>query len=89
MKRLITDKQLRQKLGSCSEMTIWRLRQNGKLPKPKKLGNRSVTPEDEAGKAIAALVGANFTDVGPPFHRKAGRRFTSVAQRARVIVPRL
>ena len=51
MLRLITDKQLRQKLGGCSEMTIWRLRRDGKLPKPKKLGNRNVTPEDEADKA--------------------------------------
>ena len=32
MLRLITDKQLRQKLGGCSEMTIWRLRQ---LPTPR------------------------------------------------------
>ncbi len=57
MLRLITDKQLRQKLGGCSAMTIWRLRQAGKLPKPKKLGSRNVTPEDEADKAIATLIG--------------------------------
>ena len=56
MKRLITDKQLKEKLGGCSDMTIWRLRRDGKLPKPKKLGSRNVTPEDEADKAIAALV---------------------------------
>ena len=57
MLRLITDKQLRQKLGGCSEMTIWRLRRDGKLPKPKKLGSRNVTPEEEADEAIAKLVG--------------------------------
>jgi len=57
MIRLITDKQLRQRLGGCSEMTIWRLRQAGKLPKARKLGNRNVTPEDEADKAIATLIG--------------------------------
>ena len=57
MLRLITDKQLRQKLGGYTAMTIWRLRRNGKLPKPKKLGNRNVTPEDEADRAIAELVG--------------------------------
>jgi len=57
MMRLITDKQLKEKLGGCSDMTIWRLRRNGKLPKPKKLGNRNVTPENEADKAIAALIG--------------------------------
>ena len=55
--RLLTDKQLKEKLGGCSDMTIWRLRRNGKLPKPKKLGNRNVTPENEADKAIAALIG--------------------------------
>lgn len=38
-------------------MTIWRLRRDGRLPKPKKLGNRNVAPEDEADKAIAELVG--------------------------------
>ena len=38
-------------------MTLWRLRRDGKLPKPKKLGNRSVTPEDQADEAIARLVG--------------------------------
>ena len=57
MKRLITDKHLKEKLGSCSEMTIWRLRRDGKFPKPKKLGNRNVTPEDQADQAIAALIG--------------------------------
>ena len=57
MKRLITDKQLKDKLGGCSNMTIWRLRRDGKLPKPKKLGNRNVTPENEADQAIAALIG--------------------------------
>lgn len=57
MKRLITDKHLKEKLGGCSDMTIWRLRRNGKLPKPKKLGNRNVTPEDDADNAIAQLIG--------------------------------
>jgi len=57
MKRLITDKHLREKLGGCSDMTIWRLRRNGKLPKPHKLGNRNVTPADDADKAIAKLIG--------------------------------
>jgi predicted DNA-binding transcriptional regulator AlpA len=57
MKRLITDKQLKEKLGGCSNMTIWRLRREGKLPKPKKLGNRNVTPEEQADQAIAALIG--------------------------------
>ena len=56
MKRLITDKQLKEKLGGCSNMMIWRLRRDGKLPKPKKLGNRNVTPESEADKAIAMLI---------------------------------
>ncbi len=56
MKRLITDKQLREKLGGCSNMMIWRLRRDGKLPMPKKLGNRNVTPEDEADKAIQRLL---------------------------------
>lgn len=57
MKRLITDKHLKEKLGGCSNMTIWRLRRNGKLPQPKKLGNRNVTPEDDADEAIAKLIG--------------------------------
>lgn len=57
MKRLITDKQLKEKLGGCSDMTIWRLRRDGKLPKPRKLVSRNVTPEEEAGEAIAKLIG--------------------------------
>ena len=57
MKRLITDKQLKEKLGGCSDMTIWRLRRDGKLPKAKKFGNRNVTPEEEADQAIAVLIG--------------------------------
>ena len=28
---------LKEKLGGCSNMTIWRLRRDGTLPKPKKL----------------------------------------------------
>lgn len=62
MLRLITDKQLRQKLGGCSEMTIWRLRRDGKLPKPRKLGNRNVTPENDADTAIAKLLGLRLTE---------------------------
>ncbi len=42
-------------------MTLWRLRRDGKLPKPKKLGNRNVTPEDLADKAIAQIVGLLFS----------------------------
>ena len=57
MQRLLTDKQLKEILGGCSDMTLWRMRRDGKLPKPKKLGKRNVTPEDEASDAIAALVG--------------------------------
>ena len=57
MKRLITDKQLKEKLGGCSNMMFWRLRREGKLPKPKKLGNRNVTPEEQVDQAIAALIG--------------------------------
>ena len=57
MTRLVSDKILKQKLGDCSDMTLWRLRQAGKLPKPHKLGNRNVTPEDKADEAIARIVG--------------------------------
>lgn len=57
MHRLITDRQLREKLVGCSAMTLWRLRRDGKLPKPRKLGKKNVTPEDEADAAIAALIG--------------------------------
>ena len=56
MTRLISDKMLKLKLGGCSDMTLWRLRQAGKLPKPKKLGNRNVTPEDQVDNAIARIV---------------------------------
>jgi len=38
-------------------MTLWRMRRDGKLPKPKKLGQKNVTPGDEAAAAIAALIG--------------------------------
>lgn len=57
MHRLLTDRQLREKLGGCSNMTLWRMRRDEKLPKPRKLGQKNVTPEDEADKAIAKLLG--------------------------------
>lgn len=57
MQRLLTDKQLKEILGGCSDMTLWRMRRDGKLPKPKKLGKRNVTLEEEVDKAIAALIG--------------------------------
>ena len=57
MRRLISDKELKRKLGDCSDQTLWRLRRDGKLPKPKKFGRRNVTPEDQADEAIARLVG--------------------------------
>ena len=52
IKRPITDKQLKEKLGGCSDMTIWRLRRDGKLPKPRKLGSGNVTLEEEADEAM-------------------------------------
>lgn len=57
MRRLLTDRQLREKLGGCSSMTLWRMRRDGKLPKLRKLGQGNVTPEHEADAAIAALIG--------------------------------
>ena len=39
------EDEFKEKLSGCSNMTIWRLRRDGKLPKPKKLGNRNVTLE--------------------------------------------
>ena len=57
IKRFITNKHLKNKLSGCSDITIWRLCRNGKLPLPKKLGNRNITPENEADKAIAVLIG--------------------------------
>ena len=57
MNKLLTDRQLREKLGGCSSMTLWRMRRDGKLPKPRKLGKKNVTPEDEADAAIVALIG--------------------------------
>jgi predicted DNA-binding transcriptional regulator AlpA len=39
-------------------MTIWRLRRDGELPKPKKLGNRNVTLEDDVDRAMELIVGA-------------------------------
>ena len=56
MTRLISDKALKRKMGGCSDMTLWRLRQAGKLPRPKKLGNRNVTREDQADAAIERLL---------------------------------
>lgn len=56
MKRLPTDKPLKEKLVGCSKMTIWRLHREGKHPKPKKLGNRKVTPEKQADQAIAKRI---------------------------------
>ena len=38
-------------------MTLWRMRRDGKLPKRRKLGQKNVTPEDEADAAIEVLVG--------------------------------
>jgi predicted DNA-binding transcriptional regulator AlpA len=58
MHLLLTDRQLREKLGGCSSMTLWRMRRDGKLPKPRKLGKKNVTPEDEADAAITALIGS-------------------------------
>jgi len=52
IKRPITDKQLKEKLGGCSDMTIWRLRRDGKLPKPRKLGSGNVTLEEKADEAM-------------------------------------
>ena len=54
---MITVKQLRQELGGYSKMALQRLRQDGKLPKPKKLGTRNVTPENGADWMTAKLFG--------------------------------
>ena len=49
-------RRIKEKLAGCSNMTIWRLRRDGKLPKPKKLGNRNVTLEDDIDRAMELLV---------------------------------
>lgn len=56
MKRLTTDKPLKEELVGCSRTAIWRLHREGKLPKPKKLGNRNATPEEQADQAIAKVI---------------------------------
>jgi predicted DNA-binding transcriptional regulator AlpA len=57
MQRLLTDRQLREKLGGCSSMTLWRMRRDGKLQKPRKLGQKNDSPENEADATIAVLIG--------------------------------
>ena len=57
MRRLISDKELKRKLRDYSDQALWRLRRDGKLPKPKKFRRRNVTPEDQADEGIAGLVG--------------------------------
>jgi predicted DNA-binding transcriptional regulator AlpA len=43
--KLITTRQLRERVGGVSEMTIWRWVQRGLLPKPRKINSRNYWPE--------------------------------------------
>lgn len=69
MLQLTTDKQLRQNLSGCFEKTIWRLRQDGKLPRPKNLGDPNGTPETDADTAIAKLLGRPTTKPADRDHK--------------------
>ena len=41
---------------NSDQLQIWRLRRDGKLPKPKKLRNRNVTLEDDVDRAMSCLL---------------------------------
>lgn len=55
MTKWLRDKQLREKLGDCSDMQLWRLRKAGKLPQPKKLNGLNYSLESEVDQALEAL----------------------------------
>lgn len=56
MKKLIRDSELSDLLGGVSTVTLWRMRQRGQLPKPRKLNGQNVTPEDEIQDALSILL---------------------------------
>lgn len=57
MYKWLSDKQLRELLGGCSKMTLWRLRKEGKLPHPHRLGNKNMTREDdELDEAVRSII---------------------------------
>jgi predicted DNA-binding transcriptional regulator AlpA len=53
---LLRDTAIRADLGGISESTLWRYRQAGLLPQPRKLCRQNVTPRDEYLNAKARLL---------------------------------
>jgi predicted DNA-binding transcriptional regulator AlpA len=64
-KRLITDRELRRRLGDISPVTLWRLRTiDPRCPKPVRLmAHYNVCVEDEADAYIQALVSERNSSV--------------------------
>ena len=54
---LVRDAEIRERLG-ISQMTLFRMRQRGQLPKPRKLNAQNVTPRAEFEAVLLKLVGA-------------------------------
>ncbi len=54
---LITDPQLRQLLGGCSAMTVWRWRKAGLLPKPIVVNGRNFTRSSVLDQSMARIIG--------------------------------
>ena len=55
MVHLIRDTELAKLLGGVSTMTLWRMRQRGQLPRPRKLNGQNYTPENELEQVLENL----------------------------------
>lgn len=56
MVKLIRDRELAELLGGVSNMTLWRMRKRGQLPRPIKVNGHNCTPQDQVEEALAALL---------------------------------
>jgi len=56
MQKLLRDKQIAEALGGVSNVTLWRMRQRGQLPQPRKINGQNCTPADEFDEALARLI---------------------------------
>jgi predicted DNA-binding transcriptional regulator AlpA len=57
--RLMRDAEIKRDLGNISNTTLWRLRKDGRLPKPHKINKTNLTPESEYLAARARLLASN------------------------------
>ena len=67
----LSDRQVCKKLGNCGKTTLWRYREKGIVPRPRKLLGRNLTPEDVLDAWLEEMLGESEEELQSEPDREA------------------